>query len=66
MDLVNDLSSDLAIAVFVDRTLGGKLGSEDAKSFIALVEAELSRISDKRISGTPPEVKSSPAADVSH
>ena len=66
MDLVNDLSSDLAIAVFVDGTLGGKLGGKDAKSFIALVEAELSRISDKKVSGTPSEVKTNPAMDVSH
>jgi hypothetical protein len=45
MDLVNDLSSDLALAVLVDGTLVRKLGAQDAKSFIESVEAELSRIS---------------------
>jgi hypothetical protein len=45
MDLVNDLSSDLALAVLVDGTLLRKLGAQDAKSFIESVEAELSRIS---------------------
>lgn len=45
MDLVNDLSSDVALAVFVEGRLREKLEAEDAKSFIALVEAELNRIS---------------------
>lgn len=45
MDLVNDLSSDVALAVFVEGTLKQKLGVQDAKSFIASVEAELARIS---------------------
>ena len=66
MDLVNDLSSDLAIAVFVDRTLGGKLGGEDAKSFIALVEAELSRISDRVHANTSSDTRKTLATDVSH
>jgi hypothetical protein len=44
MDLVNDLSSDVALAVFVEGRLRKKLEGRDAKSFIALVEAELSRI----------------------
>ena len=44
MDLVNDLSSDVALAVFVEGRLWQKLEGRDAKSFIALVEAELSRI----------------------
>ena len=44
MDLVNDLSSDVALAVFVEGRLRQKLEGRDAKSFIALVEAELSRI----------------------
>lgn len=45
MDLVNDLSSDVALAVLADGRLREKLDVEDAKSFIALLEAELSRIS---------------------
>jgi hypothetical protein len=45
MDLVNDLSSDVALAVLVEGTLRQKLDVQDAKSFIALLEAELSRIS---------------------
>lgn len=45
MDLVNDLSSDLALAVFVEGRLNRKLDAQDAKTFIAQVEAELSRIS---------------------
>ena len=44
MDLVNDLSSDVALVVFVEGRLRQKLEGRDAKSFIALVEAELSRI----------------------
>lgn len=45
MDLVNDLSSDVAMAVFVEGRLRQKLEAQDAKSFIALLEAELIRIS---------------------
>jgi len=45
MDLVNDLSSDVALAVFVEGRLRQKLDAQDAKSFITLLEAELSRIS---------------------
>ena len=44
MDLVNDLSSDVALAVFVEGTLGQKLDAQDAKWFIELIEAELIRI----------------------
>jgi hypothetical protein len=47
MDLVNDLSSDVALAVFVEGNLRQKLNAEDAKSFIELVEAELSRIENE-------------------
>ena len=47
MDLVNDLSSDVALAVFVEGRLRQKLGAQDAKSFIAHLEAELNRISGK-------------------
>lgn len=66
MDLVNDLSSDLALAVFVEGTLSRKLPAEDAKSFIALVEAELSRISERtRIEDPNPPLAASPA-DLSH
>lgn len=44
MDLVNDLSSDVALAVFVEGTLRQKLAAQDAKWFIELIEAELNRI----------------------
>lgn len=43
MDLVNDLSSEVALAVVVDGRLRQKLGVQDAISFIAAVEAELAR-----------------------
>ena len=66
MDLVNDLSSDVALAVFVEGSLRQKLNAEDAKSFIALVEAELSRISER----TPIEDShthlAAPPGDLSH
>ena len=66
MDLVNDLSSDLAFAVVVEGALSRKLPAEDAKSFIALVEAELSRISER----TPIEDShthlAAPPGDLSH
>lgn len=42
MDVVNDLSSDIALAVIEGR-LRQKLHVQDAKSFIAAVEAELTR-----------------------
>lgn len=45
MDLVNDLSSDVALAVFEEGRLKEKLGAQDAKSFIEILEAELTRIS---------------------
>ena len=45
MDLVNDLSSDVAQAVLIEGTLRQKLDARDAKSFIELLESELSRIS---------------------
>jgi hypothetical protein len=63
MDLVNDLSSDVALAVFVEGRLRQKLDDRDAKSFIALLEAELSRISadnEHRVDQT------ALAADLSH
>ena len=44
MDLVNDLSSDVALAVFVEGSLRQKLDAQDAKWFIELIEAELERI----------------------
>ncbi len=62
MDLVNDLSSDVAMAVFVEGRLRQKLEARDAKSFIALLEAELTRISGEN---TQPEPSTLPAA-VSH
>ena len=52
MDLVNDLSTDVALAVLVEGTLRQKLGAQDAKSFIAAVEAELARISAEGDEGT--------------
>lgn len=63
MDLVNDLSSDVALAVFVSGELRQKLDGQDAKSFIALLEAELSRIS-----GDAPDSdnNASFSADLSH
>ena len=66
MDLVNDLSSDLAMAVLVDGSLGTKLTPEDAKSFIALVEQELERIS-ATASGSDLQRASPPAhTELSH
>ena len=63
MEIVNDLSSDVALAVLVEGTLRRKLDGEDAKSFISLLEAELSRIS-----GDEPDQdkKASFSADLSH
>ncbi len=43
MDVVNDLSSDIALAFIVEGRLRKKLHVQDAKSFIAAVEAELTR-----------------------
>ncbi|MEQ1765058.1 MAG: hypothetical protein ABL984_18170 [Pyrinomonadaceae bacterium] len=63
MDLVNDLSSDVALAVFVEGRLRQKLGAQDAKSFIALIEAELNRISTEHLDHQNP---ASLAADLSH
>ena len=63
MDLVNDLSSDVVLAIFLDGTLKQKLGAQDAKSFIASVEAELARISGD---GDEPDHGSALAADQSH
>ena len=45
MDLLNDLSSDVALAVLIEGTLRQKLDARDAKSFIELLESELSGIS---------------------
>jgi hypothetical protein len=66
MDLVNDLSSDLALAVFVDGELSRKLPVEDAKTFIALVEAELSRISERSQTSDSQANLSALSADLSH
>jgi hypothetical protein len=63
MDLVNDLSSDVALAVFVEGRLRQKLEAKDAKSFIALVEAELSRISGDE---EYPAHRAALVADLSH
>jgi hypothetical protein len=63
MDLVNDLSSDVALAVLVEGRLRQKLGAQDAKSFIALLEAELSRISAESVDA---DDRTAPAADLSH
>ena len=63
MDLVNDLSTDVALAVLVEGTLRQKLGAQDAKSFIAAVGAELARISAE---GDEPYDYLAPAADLSH
>lgn len=63
MDLVNDLSSDVALAVLVEGALRKKLDGEDAKSFISLLEAELSRISGEE---EEPYRQSALAADLSH
>ena len=40
MDLINDLSSDVAFAVLVEKT-HDKLDSRDAKSLIERIESEL-------------------------
>lgn len=45
MDLINELSSDLAIAVLVEGRLKDKIDTRDAKSLIAILESELARIS---------------------
>ena len=62
MDIVNDLSSDVALAVFVEGRLSQKLDAEDAKSFIARVEAELSRIFLERLDRD----SEAPSPDLSH
>lgn len=62
MDLVNDLSSDVALAVFVEGNLRQKLDARDAKSFIALVEAILSGIEN----GEAVQPLAVAAADLSH
>ena len=61
MDLVNDLSSDVALAVFVEGRLSRKL--DDAKSFIELLGSELSRISGD---GEDQGDRSALSADLSH
>ena len=61
MDLVNDLSSDVALAVFVEGRLSRKL--DDAKSFIELLGSELSRISGD---GEDQGEQSALSADLSH
>jgi hypothetical protein len=63
MDLVIDLSNDIALAVFVEESLRQKLVGRDAKSFIAAIEAELTRIS-LEVSGHVP--RNSVSAGVSH
>ena len=63
MNLVNDLSSDVALAVFVEGRLRQKLGVQDAKSFIADLEAELSRISGENADNQTPAALTS---DLSH
>lgn len=45
MDLINELSSDLAIAVLVEGRLMDKIDTRDAKSLIEILESELARIS---------------------
>jgi len=45
MDLINELSSELAIAVLMKGRLEGRIGTQDAKSLIAIIETELARIS---------------------
>ena len=63
MDLVNDLSSDVALAVLAEGRLRRKLDAQDAKSFIALVESELTRISRSDEHRTD---QTAFAADLSH
>ena len=63
MDLVNDLSSDVALAVFVEGRLSRKLDARDAKSFIELLGSELSRISGD---GEDQGEQSALSADLSH
>lgn len=53
MDLVNDLSSDVALAVLLEGNLRQKLDARDAKSFIALVESELMRIESREVNQAP-------------
>lgn len=66
MDLVNDLSTDLAVAVFVEGALKRKLEAQDAKSFIALVEQELERISLAASPVNPSDSPLASSADLSH
>ena len=60
MDLVNDLSSEIALAVFVEGSVGQKLDRRDAKSFITILEAELDRISSEDSSSEPKAALSAP------
>lgn len=62
MDLVNDLSSDVALAVFVEGSLRQKLGAQDAKWFIELIEAELERIGQAEAD----QARASAIASVTH
>jgi hypothetical protein len=66
MDLVNDLSNDLALAFFVDGTLARKLPAQDAKSFIARIEAELCRISKDSQGAARSSVATGRSVDLSH
>lgn len=66
MDVVNDLSGDLAIAVFVDGRLANRLGAKNAKSFIAMIEEELERISSASSLVIPSEQAAPLQIDVSH
>ena len=63
MDLVNDLSTDVALAFLADGRLREKLVGQDAKSFIALLEAELNHISGAE---AEPARKAALSVDLSH
>jgi len=59
MDLVNDLSNDLAVALFVEGAVERKLEGSDAKRLIARFEDALNAISE--VPPTSDLVKSSDA-----
>lgn len=56
MDLVNELSSDVALALLVEGSLRKKLDGEDAKSLIALVETELRKMAQESGGSGRPKV----------
>lgn len=66
MELINDLSSDLAFAVFVEKRHEQKIDSREAKSLIARVESVLLSTSSKPFDGLVTPHTEASATALSH